>query len=128
MPAKTQVKKKSAAKDRAKPKTNGGDQLRAVQNMLTTREVEIEAARAEAQDLREQLRAARAPAAAGALECPRCGATMIELTLESVRADKCNGCHGIFLDNGELEVVLEHHDRQRDKGIRHWYSGLFGRK
>ena len=114
MPAKTQVKKKSAAKARAKPKTNGGDQLRAVQNMLTTREVEIEAA--------------RAPAAAGALECPRCGATMIELTLESVRADKCNGCHGIFLDNGELEVVLEHHDRQRDKGIRHWYSGLFGRK
>ncbi|TMA27671.1 MAG: hypothetical protein E6J78_08335, partial [Deltaproteobacteria bacterium] len=88
MPAKTQVKKKSAAKARAKPKTNGGDQLRAVQNMLTTREVEIEAARAEAQDLREQLRAARAPAAAGALECPRCGATMIELTLESVRADK----------------------------------------
>jgi chromosome segregation ATPase len=107
---------------------NDGDQLKAVQARLTTREAEIEAARSEAQNLRDQLAKAKAAPEPGKLRCPRCNGAMTEVQLESVRVDKCNSCHGIFLDNGELETVLKHHDEQREAGSKHWFAGLFGRK
>jgi hypothetical protein len=107
---------------------NDGDQLRAAQARLTTREAEVEAARSEARNLREAMNRSKATLEPGKLRCPRCEGSMTEFTLESVRADRCGSCYGIFLDNGELETVLKHHDQQRDAGSKHWYSGLFGRK
>ena len=107
---------------------NDSDQSRAVQARLTTREAEIEATRTEAHNLREALNKSRPPLEPGKLRCPRCEGSMTEFTLEPVRADRCGTCHGIFLDNGELETVLKHHDEQRAAGSKHWYSGLFGRR
>jgi len=40
---------------------------------------------------------------AGELKCPRCGSKMREVAIEHVKVDRCTGCLGIYLDNGELE-------------------------
>lgn len=103
-------------------------QLRELQARFTTRQAELEAARAEAQNLRETVAKTRVPGEPGNLRCPRCGGKMTEQLLEQVRADRCDSCYGIFFDNGELEIVIKHHDQQRDAGRRHWYSGIFGKR
>jgi hypothetical protein len=104
---------------------NDGDQFRAVQAKLTTREAEVEAARAEAHNLRDALNKSKPPLAAGLLRCPRCAGTMAEFQIEAVKADRCGVCHGIFFKNGDVEAVLKHHAAS---GSKPWYSGLFGRK
>ncbi len=110
------------------PTANLDPQLRDLQARFTTRQAELEAARAEAQNLREAVAKTRAPGEPGNLRCPRCGGHMTEQLLEQVRADRCDSCHGIFFDNGELEIVIKHHDQQRDAGSRHWYSSIFGKR
>jgi Zn-finger nucleic acid-binding protein len=30
---------------------------------------------------------------------------MIEVLMQQVKVDRCSGCGGIFLDNGELEIL-----------------------
>ena len=104
-------------------------QLREMKAKLTTRQVELEAARTEAARLREAASKARGAGEPGNLRCPRCGRHMTEYNHEGgVRADRCDSCHGIFFDNGELETVMAHHDEQLKAGKRHWYSVLFGKR
>ncbi|MBN2460035.1 MAG: zf-TFIIB domain-containing protein [Candidatus Cloacimonetes bacterium] len=40
------------------------------------------------------------------MNCPRCGKSMITLEIKEVEIDYCLSCHGIWLDNGELELLL----------------------
>jgi len=101
-------------------------ELRELQARFTTRQAELEAARAETNALREAASKKRGPGET--LRCPRCGGKMTEQLLEQVRADRCDSCHGIFFDNGELEHVIKHHDEQKAKGQRGWFSGIFGKK
>lgn len=110
------------------PPSADGHQLRELQSRLTTREAELEAARAEAANLRDQVRGLQAPGTDGNLRCPRCGAHMTEYVEGPVKADRCDGCHGIFFDNGEMEAVLDHHDEQRDAGKKGWFASLLGKK
>lgn len=67
------------------------------------------------------------PRGAGNLRCPRCGGHMTEYEHDVVRADRCDSCHGVFFDNGELEAVLVHHDKEREANRKGWLSSLFGR-
>jgi ribosomal protein L37AE/L43A len=59
----------------------------------------------------ERLRAARqeearAKGEAGAtMQCPRCDGTLREVEQGDVRIDRCDKCHGIWLDAGELEQL-----------------------
>ena len=39
------------------------------------------------------------------LHCPKCGTTLEEAVIKEVAVDLCPGCHGIFLDAGELEKI-----------------------
>ena len=61
------------------------------------------------QELIEKLRAKRAEAEqaksseASALQCPKCDGSLVEITFEEVQIDRCNNCHGVWLDAGELE-------------------------
>jgi len=61
------------------------------------------------QELIEKLRAKRAEAEqaksvqASALLCPKCDGTLVEIPFEEVQIDRCNKCHGVWLDEGELE-------------------------
>ncbi len=40
------------------------------------------------------------------MKCPKCQADMITLELEGVEIDYCEECGGIWLDAGELEILL----------------------
>jgi Zn-finger nucleic acid-binding protein len=42
-----------------------------------------------------------------AMNCPTCKKAMIVLELEEVEVDYCTTCQGIWLDSGELELLLE---------------------
>jgi predicted Zn-ribbon and HTH transcriptional regulator len=39
--------------------------------------------------------------------CPKCGERLEELDVEAVTIDKCPGCKGIWLDDGELEALAK---------------------
>ncbi len=41
------------------------------------------------------------------MDCPVCKNAMITLELSEVEIDHCTGCDGIWLDAGELELLLE---------------------
>jgi Zn-finger nucleic acid-binding protein len=41
------------------------------------------------------------------LRCPVCKDEMIVLELDQVEIDYCTGCGGIWLDEGELELLLQ---------------------
>lgn len=61
------------------------------------------------QELVEKLRAKRAEGEqrdqteASPIHCPKCDGTLVEITFEEVQIDRCNKCHGVWLDAGELE-------------------------
>ena len=40
------------------------------------------------------------------MRCPKCGMEMVELEFEGVKIDKCSECLGIYLDDGELDQLL----------------------
>ncbi len=39
------------------------------------------------------------------MKCPKCGMQLEEIAFGDVRVDKCFSCEGLWLDNGELEVL-----------------------
>lgn len=41
------------------------------------------------------------------MDCPVCKSPMIVFELEQVETDYCASCGGIWLDSGELEILLE---------------------
>jgi len=41
------------------------------------------------------------------MNCPVCKDSMVVLELEQVEIDYCTGCEGVWLDAGELELLLE---------------------
>lgn len=45
-------------------------------------------------------------------KCPKCGMDMSTITLDGVSVEHCVSCGGIFLDQGELEAILKHHESQ----------------
>ncbi|MCI0498339.1 MAG: zf-TFIIB domain-containing protein [Planctomycetales bacterium] len=45
------------------------------------------------------------------MDCPICKTAMIVLELEEVEIDYCTQCAGIWLDAGELELLLDNADR-----------------
>ncbi len=102
-------------------------QLREAQARLTARQAELEAAKVEAGNLREAVARASIPPPPR-LGCPRCGGSMADHKQDNVRARRCDACHGIFFENGELEAMLKHHDEQLLAGKKGWFSGFFGSK
>ena len=42
------------------------------------------------------------------MTCPKCGGQLKEeLYLDLVTVDRCGGCKGVYLDRGELEIVVK---------------------
>lgn len=54
------------------------------------------------------------------MHCPKCGAELMEETLEGISVDICPGCRGVWLDDGELGKLTE-----RPKGVLGKVRGLF---
>ena len=47
------------------------------------------------------------------MDCPACNNAMITLELEDVEIDYCTDCGGIWLDAGELELLLNEPDKAK---------------
>jgi acetyl-CoA carboxylase beta subunit len=47
------------------------------------------------------------------MKCPKCGGPLEEKEMENVKIDMCTKCEGIWLDKGELELIIK-----RSKSIR----------
>jgi len=41
------------------------------------------------------------------MKCPKCGMDLEEISLSDVRVDKCFHCEGLWLDKGEIDVILK---------------------
>lgn len=39
------------------------------------------------------------------MRCPKCGNELEEIVFRGVKVDKCFGCGGVYLDDGELEQL-----------------------
>jgi uncharacterized protein len=59
----------------------------------------------------EQLRRAKTEEVEGKLKevahmrCPKCGARLGQRRLHGVSVDECPSCHGVWLDEGELQQI-----------------------
>lgn len=57
------------------------------------------------------------------MRCPKCGMELAEVTFRGVVVDACFSCHGMFLDQGEIDKVLTH----REPGaLQKFISGILG--
>lgn len=57
------------------------------------------------------------------MRCPKCGGEMQETIIEGVYIDRCAECEGVYLDKGELELLLEYHEKS--SGVIHKLKQLF---
>ena len=48
------------------------------------------------------------------MDCPECKNAMITLELEDVEIDYCTNCGGIWLDAGELELLLNEPEKAKE--------------
>jgi Zn-finger nucleic acid-binding protein len=48
------------------------------------------------------------------MNCPACNNPLIILELSSVEIDHCTNCSGIWLDGGELEILLENSSHKNE--------------
>ena len=53
------------------------------------------------------------------MRCPKCGMALQEVAFRGVNADLCFSCGGLFLDQGEVDLIA----RPEQKGIM---AGLLG--
>jgi Zn-finger nucleic acid-binding protein len=59
------------------------------------------------------------------MQCPRCDGRLHEVTYEDVRIDRCDKCHGIWLDAGELEQIVSEEDAP-GRWLRVFWPGRTG--
>ena len=41
------------------------------------------------------------------MTCPKCNGTMAARSVGRVRVQQCESCQGVFLDRGELELLID---------------------
>ena len=58
------------------------------------------------------------------MKCPKCGLDLKEIDYQNVKIDTCAGCKGIWLDGGELNILIEGQARF-GKGF---FNKIFGQK
>ncbi len=58
----------------------------------------------------EAAQEATAAAAAGTMDCPRCGHKLTEVKHADIKVDRCTACKGWWLDAGELEQLTTRED------------------
>lgn len=52
------------------------------------------------------------------MQCPVCKNSMVILELDKVEIDYCPACKGIWLDSGELELLIEDHSKNNSSNFR----------
>ena len=41
------------------------------------------------------------------MKCPTCGLGLVTIDFKGVQIDRCTGCEGVWLDQGELDTIAE---------------------
>ena len=59
---------------------------------------------------------------AALMRCPKCGTHLQQHTLHEVVVEECPSCHGMWLDQGELEKVAS---REHEGWIARWLRSEF---
>jgi hypothetical protein len=57
------------------------------------------------------------------MKCPKDGMDLVEVELSGIKVDKCFTCEGVFLDAGELEVVVK-----QESGFLGRLNRIFGKR
>ncbi len=57
------------------------------------------------------------------MKCPRCGADLQERDVGSVKADVCPECHGLWLDQGEIDLIQQLHQLEAAHRAQHHPTG-----
>lgn len=60
------------------------------------------------------------------MHCPKCGESLHTVHYGAIEIDRCFGCGGLWLDDGELEKVLEQEKAQNRSIFRAILGGLRG--
>lgn len=56
------------------------------------------------------------------MRCPKCGTRLRQQTHQGVTVEECPTCHGMWLDEGELQAMARSED---DGWIARWLRGEF---
>ena len=56
------------------------------------------------------------------MRCPKCGERLQQRSMHGVEVDECPACHGMWLDQGELEKIGK---RESDGWIARWLKTEF---
>lgn len=70
----------------------------------------------------------RADPKADDVRCPKCRFPMREVTQHGIVLDVCQGCHGVYFDNGEVDQLIRYIEEQSRKGETGFLAKLFGRQ
>ncbi len=87
--------------DREKP-TNTEEEYFAREEIETKRKLAFQQAQATEAARKAELKALHH------MKCPKCGMDLQTLKEGPVEVDTCFNCHGVWLDQGELEELLKH--------------------
>jgi hypothetical protein len=62
------------------------------------------------------------------MRCPKCGGHLVTEEFHKVQIDRCPDCHGVWLDQGEIDVVMAHEDKGLlSKALGEFLGSLKGR-
>jgi hypothetical protein len=64
------------------------------------------------------------------MRCPKCGLPLQEVKFKHIDVDVCFACHGIFLDQGELEHIVKRSGEVSPgvmSAILNWFKGESGK-
>ena len=56
------------------------------------------------------------------MHCPKCGMKMQEVRMGSIDVDACFSCGGIFLDQGEIDVIARPQQKGIMAAILNWFK------
>jgi hypothetical protein len=59
------------------------------------------------------------------MHCPKCGAHLSEFEFQHVKMDKCADCGGVWLDQGELEMLTHTEESNLRRVVRDMLSVRF---
>jgi len=57
-----------------------------------------------------------------AMKCPKCGMDLHTVSIEGASGEHCVSCGGTFLEQGQLETILKHHE---SSGALHRLLSMF---
>jgi len=63
--------------------------------------------------------------AAHLMKCPKCGADLVERDMNNVKVDQCTECEGVWLDKGEMEMVLHTEESGFSRVVRDLLGARF---